>query len=78
MDLCPESNYLVRLASVESDGVSVEEVWIMSHLTALLRGESISVAVVDTNHKTKNVQYQTYVDYSSVVFMGFHMVDCGL
>ena len=41
-------------------------------------GESIFVAVVDTNHNTNNVRYQTYVGYSSVVFMNFHMVDCGL
>ena len=78
LDLCQESKYCARLASVSSDGVSVEERWIMRNLTSLLRGESIFVAVVDTNHNTKNVQYQTYVDYSSVVFMGFHMVDCGL
>ena len=50
----------------------------MIHLTELLRGKSIFVAVVDTNHNTKNGQYQTYVGYLSVVFMGFHMVDCGL
>ena len=50
----------------------------MSHLTEFLRGESIFVAVVDKNHNTKNGQYQTYVGYSSVMFMGFHMVDCGI
>ena len=78
LDLFQESNYRVRLASVAADGVSVEEICIMSHLIAFLRGESIFVAVVDTNHNTKNGQYQTYVGYSSVVFMGFHMFDCGL
>ena len=78
LDLFRESNYCVRLASVAADGVSVEERWIMSHLTELLRGESIFVAVVDMNHNMKNGQYQTYVGYSSVVFMGFHIVDCGL
>ena len=50
----------------------------MSHLTAFLRGESIFVAVVDTKHNTKNGQYQTYVGYSSVMFMVFHMFDCGI
>ena len=50
----------------------------MSHLAVFLRGESIFVTVVDTKHNTKNGQYQTYVGYSSVVFMGFHVVDCGL
>ena len=50
----------------------------MSHLTAFLRGEYIFVTVVDTNHNKKIGRYQTYVGYSSVVFMGLHMVDCGL
>ena len=50
----------------------------MIHLTAFLRVDSIFVAVVDMNHNTNNGRYQTYVGYSSVVFMGFHMVDCGL
>ena len=50
----------------------------MSHLTAFLRDKSIFVAVVDTNHNTKNGQYQTYFGYLSVVFMGFHVVDYGL
>ena len=58
--------------------MSVEEIWIMIHLTAFLRGDSIFVAVVDMNHNTNNGQYQTYVGYSSVVFIIFHMVDCGL
>ena len=78
LDLCQESKYCAQLASFASDGVSVEERWIMRNLTSLLRGKSIFVAVVDTNHNTKNVQYQTYVSYSSVVIMGFHIVDCGL
>ena len=78
LELCQESNYRVRLASVEAYGVSVEEIWILRHLTAFLRGKSIFLSVVGTNHNTKNGQYQTYVGYSSVVFMGFHMVDCGL
>ena len=50
----------------------------MIHLIEFLIGQSIFVAVVDMSHNTKNGQYQTYVGYSSVVFMGFHMVDCGL
>ena len=78
LDLCQESNSCVRFASFSADGVSVEERWIMSHLTAFLRGESIFVAVFDTNQNTKNGRYQTYVGYSSAVFMGFQMVDCGL
>ena len=55
--------------------MSVEEIWILRHLTAFLRGKSIFLSVVGTNHNTKNGQYQTYVGDSSVVFMGFHMVD---
>ena len=77
-NLCWEYSYCLRLASVAADGVIDEDICIMSHLTASLRGEYIFVAVVDTNHNTKNVQYQTYVSYSSVVIMGFHIVDCGL
>ena len=77
-NLCWEYSYCLRLASVAADGVIDEDICIMSHLTASLRGEYIFVAVVDTNHNTKNVHYQTYVSYSSVVIMGFHIVDCGL
>ena len=61
LDLCWESNYCVRLASVSAYGVLVEEIWLMSHLTAFLRGEYVFVAVVDTKHNTNNVRYQTYV-----------------
>ena len=78
LDLCRESNYCIRHVSVAADGMSFGERWIMSHLTAFLRGESIFAAVVDTNHSTKNDQSQTYHGYSSVVFMGFHVVDCVL
>ena len=54
LELFRESNYCVQLASVVADVVSVEERWIMSHLKAFLRGKSIFVAVVDTNHNTNN------------------------
>ena len=50
----------------------------MIHLTAFLRVESIFEAVVDTNHNTKNFQYQAYFGYSVVVFIDYHMVYCGL
>ena len=58
LELCQESNYSTQLASVAADGVSVEERWIIKHLIAFLRGEASFVALVDTNHNTKNGRYQ--------------------
>ena len=77
LDICRESNFDVILLSVAADGVSVEEKWILRHLCRFLRGKSDFLAVVDTNHNCQNGRDQ-FATYSSVMIMGFHMVDSGL
>lgn len=65
------------LVSVAADGVGCDAKFIQGQLVSFLRGYTDHVALVDTNHNTKNFRYQG-IGGSYVVIMGDHVLDPAL
>lgn len=65
------------LVSVAADGVGCDARFIQGQLVSFLRGNNNHVALVDTNHNTKNFRYQG-IGGSCVVIMGNHVLDPAL
>ena len=62
------------LVSVAADGVGCDAKFIQGQLVQFLRGQVNHVALVDTNHNTKNFRYQA-IGGSCVAIMGDHVFD---